>query len=112
MQLKLTKLFFKKTVLIALIFFLILIGLIAFISPEENKIALIPFFISAAGLLFFISVSILKNKRRALLITIAILLVFILRYFDLRNFLYPVLISAIYIALAIYFRQKSPKRRL
>lgn len=109
MQLKFKRLFFKKTVISSLIFFCIFVALTVFVSPE-NRLLIIPFFLSFAGFLFFGLASFL-NPRRALLITGGFIFYLLLRYFELRHFLYPILIIAICIALELYFRPKAPKRR-
>lgn len=60
---------------------------------------------------FFSLLTIFKNKRWALLITVGVVFYLILRYFKLRQFFFLILIVAICITLEIYFRDRLPKRR-
>ncbi len=59
-------------------------------------------FVTVYGFIFFLT----RKKERALLWTIGIVLFFLLRFFGLREWLYPVLLIACLISLEILFQKR------
>lgn len=93
---------FFPTLLFTIILWLILAGLIHFVSPEDFFAVPTFFFVSFLALLFSFSI-IFSNRRRGFITALGLILFLILRFLGIGNILNLVLIIAILICFELYF---------
>ncbi|MCX6791783.1 MAG: hypothetical protein NT149_01980 [Candidatus Gottesmanbacteria bacterium] len=74
--------------------------------PPENIPLLILFFVIIAGTVFFSSLFLFKIVRRAVLMTIGVVVWFTLRLLGLRELWYPLLLIPCLISLEILFQKR------
>ena len=72
----------------------------------ENILLLILFFIIIAAVTFFSSLFLFKIVRRAVLVTIGVVIWLLLRLLGLRDWYYPVLLIPCLISLEILFQKR------
>lgn len=95
---------FFPTLIVIILLWTGLFFIIYFVDPAI--LGVIPLFFIALFLsLIFTFSTLFANKRRGLIISLAISLFLILRYFGVGNILNLILISAVAIAAEIYFGQ-------
>lgn len=74
--------------------------------PPENILLLILFFVIIAGTTFFSSLFLLKIVRRAMLVTLGVVIWLILRLLGLREPWYPLLLIPCLISLEMLFQKR------
>jgi len=74
--------------------------------PPENIPFLILFFVIVGTTTFFFSLFVFKIVRRALLVTLGVVIWLLLRLLGLRDFYYPLLLIPILISLEILFQKR------
>lgn len=96
----------KKThLIIGLIIFTSLVGLVITFPPQGILLSII-FFILLFTSLFYLLSFVLNHPRRALLLSLGITFILILRALGLRHWLYLVLITSLVLSLNVYLRKK------
>lgn len=85
---------------------LCLLGWFVNTFQPKNVYLLILFFVIIAATTFFSSLFLLKIVRRAVLVTLGVVVWLILRLFGLREFWYPLLLVPCLISLEILFQKK------
>jgi len=93
---------FFPTLIFTIFLWLLLGGIIYFLSPDDFFALPTFFFISFLALLFSFSI-IFSNTRRGFIAALGLILFLILRYFGVGNILNLVLIIAILICFELYF---------
>ena len=103
-KVKLRKNFFP-TLLVTILFWFLLVGFVYFVGPFT--FGAIPLFLILVFLTFLLTFSFLfASTRRGLTISIAAIVLLILRYFGVGNVLNMLLIVGVVITLEIYFSRK------
>ena len=74
--------------------------------PPENIYFLIIFFAIIAGTTFFTSLFLFKIVRRAVLVTLGVVVLLLIRMFGLRDLWYPLLLVPCLISLEILFQKR------
>ncbi len=74
--------------------------------PPENILLLVLFFLIIAATAFFSSFFLLKIVRRAVLVTLGVVIWLILRLLGLRELWYPLLLVPCLISLEILFQKR------
>ena len=74
--------------------------------PPENILSLVLFFLIIAATTFFSSLFILKIVRRAVLVTLGVIVWLTLRLLGLRELWYPLLLIPCLISLEILFQKR------
>ncbi len=92
--------------LIAGISGLSLLGWFVNTFPPENILLLVLFFVIIAITVFFSSLFMLKIVRRAVLVTLGVVIWLTLRLFGLRELWYPLLLIPCLISLEILFQKR------
>jgi len=74
--------------------------------PPENILSLVLFFLIIAATAFFSSLFLFKIVRRAVLVTLGVIIWLILRLLGLRELWYPLLLIPCLISLEILFQKR------
>ena len=85
---------------------LCLLGWFVNTFQPENILLLVLFFVIIAATVFFSSLFLFKIVRRAVLVTLGVVVWLILRLFGLREFWYPLLLIPCLISLEILFQKR------
>lgn len=92
-------------ILIAIVFLSILAAYVNSFSPN-SILLLVIFFLLVGAMTFFTSLFFLNNVRRAGLLSLGFSLLLILRYLNLREPIYLILLSASLLSLELLLRNK------
>lgn len=74
--------------------------------PSDSLVRILLFFAILGVTTFFTSFFLLKNRKRAVLITLGVIVLFLLRLIGLRNWYYPALLLPVLISLEILFQTR------
>lgn len=85
---------------------LCLLGWFVNTFQPENFLLLVLFFVIIALTTFFFSLFLFKIVRRAVLLTLGVVVWLLLRLFDLRDLWYPLLLIPCLISLEILFQKR------
>lgn len=95
----------KSHLVLGLLLTTILFGVVILLPPEGILVKGL-FFLLFFSALFYLLRFAFKHSRRALLISIGITLLLLLRALGLRHWLYPLLIVALILSVEIYARRE------
>jgi len=99
---------FAPTLVLLIVLFLVMLGLVLYVDPIFNPLAVYLFLIFLFIFLFLVLGIILNNKRRAFFISVAVCIFLTLRFMQSGNLIQGIVLIGIIliIELAIYLKNK------